>query len=112
MKNYFLFWILGVFEDTPLPYEIKNIYFCLHRENDFYYISFGGSELPLERIFNFEYYPLEAQFFNIWKFDKLFTLHSLKILLQDLEQTKKFSSVFNGTAIFFGVFGEKEIYLL
>ena len=106
----FLSWVLDVEEDDPIPYEINNIYFCLHRQEDYYYISFGGNELEFERVFNFEYYPLEAQFFDIYNLINPFTLHDLKIMVRNLLKNEKISLIFKNKNIFISLFGEKDYY--
>ena len=105
-------WLLGLFEDDPIPFEVVNLYFLLHREGEYFYISFGGNELPLKRLFNFEYYPLEAQFFDVYKFNKHFTLTNLKLIVEKLEIDKDFLEIFKEKTIYIGIFGKKEICLL
>ena len=105
-------WLVGIFEDDPIPYEVINLYFALHKENNYVYISFGGTELPLKQLINFEYYPLEAQFFNVYLFDKNFNITKLKSLVEKLLLDKDFINIFNKKTLFIGIFGKKEIYFV
>ena len=50
MINEFIFWVMGVLEDDPIPYEVTKIYFCLHRENGNIFISFGGNEKTEKKV--------------------------------------------------------------
>ena len=111
MKNEFIFWVLGVLEDDPIPHEVKDVFFCLHRENGNIFLSFGGNEKKEKRIFNFEYYPLEAQFFPIPN-QNTFSLFSLRMLLEDALNSQTFSTAFEGKNLFYAVFNQKEVYKL
>ena len=108
--KYFIDWVLDIEEDNPIPFEIKHIYFCLHREGDYYYISMGGSELEQNIAFSFEYYPLEAQFFDIFNLQKFFTMHDLKIMVRDLLDNKNVVEKFKEKNIYIALFGEKSCY--
>lgn len=110
--KYFISWVLNVEEDDPIPFEIQHIYFCLHRQGDYYYVSFGGNEQKQERAFSFEYYPLEAQFFDIYNLENSFTLYDLKILVRDLLNNKTVASIFKNKNIYISVFGENDCYKL
>lgn len=111
MKDEFVFWVLGVLEDDPIPYEVDDIYFCLHRENGNIFLSFGGNEKKEKRIFNFEYYPLEAQFFKIEN-QNTFSLFSLRKLLEYAQENPTFLEAFRDKNLYFAVFLEKEVYKL
>lgn len=111
MVNEFIFWVMGVLEDDPIPYEVKEIYFCLHRENGNIFISFGGNEKTEKKVFNFEYYPLEAQFFPIIDQNK-FSLFSLRKVLETAFKNEDFFNAFLEKTAHYCVFGGKEIYKL
>lgn len=106
-----MFWLNGIEEETPLPYEINHIYFCLHKSNDYIFISFGGNQFETERAFNFEYYPLEAQFFNVYKYDKNFNLLKLRTMVEKLLQNSFFYNLFLNKMINISVFGEKNRFI-
>lgn len=108
--RYFIDWVVGTIEDFPIPYEISDIFFCLHCDNFYYYLSFGGNEKQEKMVFNFEYYPLEAQFFEIANLEKEFTLYHLKILVRKALKNNYFRSFLFNKNIFIGVFGENEAY--
>lgn len=107
MFENFLAWLSGIFEDDPIPSEVKNLYFVLHRENNYCFVSFAGNELHAPQLFNFEYYPLEAQFFDVMKYDKNFNLTKLKLLVEKLLLSQKFAKDFFEKNIFVGVFCDK-----
>lgn len=111
MNSEFVFWVLGVLEDEPIPYEIQNIYFCLHRENGNIFLSFGGNEKTEKIVFNFEYYPLEAQFFKVEN-QYTFSLFTLRKLLENAFRNPYFFDAFLNKTVFLAVFGEKEVYKL
>ena len=111
MEKEFIFWVMGVLEDAPIPYEVMEIYFCLHRENGNIFLSFGGNEKKEKMVFNFEYYPLEAQFFPI-KNQLKFSLFSLRKLLESALTNEDFYNAFQEKNLYYSLFGSKEIYKL
>lgn len=111
MVESFVLWVMGVIEDTPLPYEVKFFTFCLHEECGNSYISFGGNEILPSHIFNFEYYPLDAQFFGPITLPN-FSLFSLRKLLEKAIKDKSFAASFSNKNIFFGRFGQNKTYKL
>ena len=106
-KN-FIYWLESIEEDTPLPYEINHIYFCLHKSNDYIFLSFGGNQHEDERAFNFEYYPLEAQFFDVHKYDKNFNLLKLRTLVEKILENSFFHNLFFNKMIYISFFGENN----
>lgn len=112
MLDDFCYWVSGIFEDDPIPYEIKFIYFALHKQNNHTYISLGGTEQPLKRICNFEYYPLEAQYFNIQKYNKNFDLFCLRKLIEKSLKNNVINQYFNKKTLFFGIFFEKNVFFI
>lgn len=108
MFKRFAYWLESIEEDTPLPFEINHIYFCLHKSNNYVYLSFGGNEFEIERAFNFEYYPLEAQFFNVYEFDKNFDLLKLRTLVEKILRKQFFHKLFFNKMIYISIFGENN----
>ena len=106
MQKMFELWVLGTLEDDPLPYEVRHIIFCLHKEG---FLSFGGQEILPKMIFNFEYYPLEAQFFPL-KNPQRFSLYSLRKLLENALHSDIFATAFAGKTIHFGIFESAEMF--
>ena len=104
LLKHFSFWLNGIEEDTPLPYEIKHLYFNFHRINK--YISFGGNQFANKRAFNFEYSPLEAQFFNVEKYDRNFSVLKLRTLVENLLDDSFFYKLFLNKNIYISYFGE------
>lgn len=110
MLQEFIDWIVGLIEDDPIPYEIEYLIFCLDKSNDFEHIMFAGNE-KLEKCFlNFEYFPLEAQFFNVYKFKKNFSLFDLRKLIENALHFKNFKKIVENKKIIYGIYGENVIY--
>ncbi len=63
MEKLFSEWFFGVFEDDPLPDEIRYINFMITEYDDRYEVGFSGDENPYKKAIPGEYYPLEAQSF-------------------------------------------------
>ena len=110
MQQFFELWVLGVLEDSPLPYEVTNIYFCLHKDNFFSYLSFGGSEFTLKKLFNFWFYPLDGQFFDLKDTSQNFNLFNLRKLIENALKNKNFKSAFKNKKIFYGNYKDTLIY--
>ena len=72
-------WLCVIQQDTPLPYEIKNIYFILDFSNNDIELSYSASDIDLP-IFDYGFYqPLEAEYFYC---------NQLKTLAKNLYQKK------------------------
>lgn len=109
--DHFIFWVLSVEEDDPIPYEIKHIYFCLNFVSKTLVLSFGGSEQFQNPFFDFEYYPLEAQFFNDEYVCSIEDVYTAKVLVKDLIESAlenpDFKRIFKDKNIYVCEFGEK-----
>ena len=110
MQKSFVNWVLGIIEDDPIPYEIDCIFFNIHRNSFYFYLSMGGNENKISE--SFDYFPLEAQFFDIKKFNSFITLANIKSLVEKSLHNKLFKQVFNNKKIFVHVFGEKDYFLI
>ena len=106
MINSFLFWLNGIEEDDPMPFEISNIYFCVHD----CYLSFGGCEHEENLALNFDYYPLEAQYFyhNSFEKDNIFVV--ARHLIEKALQNEKIQKRFKNKNIYLSKYGEKPIF--
>ena len=72
MQQLFDEWVLGVFEDDPLPYEVNMLLFVLDKKGDYYNLEFSGHQCYGQSINNSGfYYPLEAQSFVCKEFFNL-----------------------------------------
>lgn len=73
LKHNFVLWIKGVFEDDPLPFEIRIIVFIFEYKNSFVSLNFSGGERITKKVEPLDYFPLESQcffdskFFNFYK---------------------------------------------
>ena len=57
----FVFWLKGIIEDDPIPYEIKSLVFFINKN---YEIGFSGSEEEnIKFIDLYFYFPLESEYF-------------------------------------------------
>lgn len=68
MEYYFEEWFLGLFEDDPLPYEIKHLCFIISLGGGRPELAVSGSENPFVFCNPEMYYPLEAQCFFCQKY--------------------------------------------
>lgn len=57
------FWLEQIVEDDPIPYEIKHIIFYYVCDNAIT-LCMGGTEQKPTQNNMFDYFPLEAQYFN------------------------------------------------
>lgn len=110
MQKCFENWVIGTLEDSPIPHEVKNIYFCLHKDNAFSYLSFGGNEFASKNLFNFWFYPLDAQFFNLNDISQTFNLTNLRKLIEKALHNPQFYQHFHNKQIYFGNFFSNDIY--
>lgn len=84
MPEDFVFWLKEIVEDDPIPYEIKHIYFSINLKNKICCLALGGRELPCSVISDFEYFPLEAQFFYNVSLNKINDLYLAKLAVKQL----------------------------
>jgi len=57
----FIFWLKGLIEDDPIPFEIKSLVFFVNKN---YEIGFSGSEEENIKVVEYYFYfPLEAEYF-------------------------------------------------
>lgn len=55
-------WLVGLVEDDPIPYEIKHIVFFYTDLNNCFVLKIGGFEILPDKVYQPEFFPLEAQF--------------------------------------------------
>ena len=106
-------WIIGIEEDDPVPYEIKHMYFAISFQNNICCLCYGGTELYQNNVINFEYFPLEAQFFHNQSFNNLTEVNlamlQLKQLLDDCIDKKQFKNIFRDKKIYICELGKQNI---
>lgn len=56
-------WLVGIQEDDPLPFEIKNIYFIVEFKQNDIVISYSADDKTLISFDYGTYFPIEAQYF-------------------------------------------------
>lgn len=84
MPEDFVFWIKSIVEDDPIPYEIDHLYFALSMKNKIASLCLGGREQNSEIIDDFEYFPLEAQFFFNRTFNNITDAYLAKLAIKQL----------------------------
>ena len=83
LYNEFYFWLTGIEEDTPLPYEIKYVAFILNIKNNLFSLSYTGFETEPNILIPSEYIPLEGEyFFNAY----LLKLNKINASLEDKKE--------------------------
>lgn len=111
MVEKFIFWLKSVFEETPLPDEIKNIVFKVNHAGKFKFVELRGYEqYPNE---NADCYrPLEAQYLNLKELakmeEKLF-IYNLKNLIEECFSDKLISFILKGKNIFLNFNNKLEL---
>jgi len=108
MMEDFLFWLNGIEEDDPLPFEIDYIYFCVNGK----FIMFGGNEREEKLALNFEYFPLEAQYFYHKDFEDGNLYDILRHLVEKALQHNEIKNRFKGKKILLATYGEEPIYTI
>lgn len=80
----FVFWVLNIIEDDPIPYEIKNIYFVISFKNSVCALAFVGTENIENPLSSFEFYPLEAHWFRNLSYNQIKEIYTAKVTVKDL----------------------------
>lgn len=102
----FIFWLKGLIEDDPIPYEINSLVFFVDKNFE---IGFSGSEeMQVQYVDYYFYFPFEAEYFfsfDLYQYifsqkDKETT--SLKILNQLLLKLK-YDNYFKNFQYFYGL---------
>ena len=114
MLEDFVFWIKSIVEDDPIPYEIKNIYFCLVKNKKAITLMLGGRETDKNCVCDFEYFPLEAQYFFNRSFNEIGDLYLAKLAAKNLIEESLFDKdilgIFKGKTVFVGEFMKSPEY--
>ena len=102
MVNKFIFWLECIFEETPLPDEIKNIVFKVNFSGKYKFVELNGYELyPYENADCFR--PLEAQFFNcneLAKLDDDVFIYQIKYIVEECLIDENISFILKGKKVF------------
>lgn len=77
--NKFIFWLEGLIQDDPIPFEINSLVFFI---NSHFEIGFSGTEKQnVQKIDHEMFFPLEAEFFYCPNLTKKFEEISEKVRL-------------------------------
>lgn len=109
MKEEFFLWISGIEEDYPLPYEIKYIYFCVHKENRGAYFAYYASENEQKYAINFDYFPLDGQYFYHEEIEKGNPFFILRELVEDFLSSPE-SIFLKDKKIYVAEFGKEVLF--
>lgn len=102
----FIFWLRGIIEDDPIPYEIKSLVFFINKN---YEIGFSGAEEEnIKTIYLNFYFPLEAEyFFSVELYDHIFSNKNKKEtslnILESLLKKLKNDNYFKKFNLYFGL---------
>ena len=80
----FMFWIMSIMEDHPIPYEVKHLYFVISFNTGICSLVFVGTENFESPLTSFEYYPLEAQWFSSNTFHEIKEITLAKVTVKEL----------------------------
>lgn len=103
MVEQFIFWILGIVEDDPIPDEIKCILFETKIRGEYKYIILKGYENE-PNINAFTFCPLEAQWFNnttLAKMHKDNFIYNIKYIINESFANNELKAVFKSKKIYF-----------
>ncbi len=109
MKEEFFFWLIDIEEGLPLPYEINNIYFCVHKQNGGAYFAYYGSENYQKIALNFDYYPLDGQYFYHKEIEGGNPFYKLRKLVEDFLYSNE-GKFLKNKRIFIAEFGKEAIF--
>jgi hypothetical protein len=108
-------WLLGIIEDDPIPYEIKNICFVYSKYNGCFILSMGGTENKPYLNNLFDYYPLESQVFYCKSImnikDKDYYENLVKYMIDESFASFELKSNFMNRHIYFGEYGKNLEFL-
>lgn len=114
MIELFSFWLMSIVEDDPIPYEISSICFCYTKNGDTKTLFMGGCEFEPKPNYQFDYFPLEAQFFDCNELKKIPLAHYDEIVCDLIDEG--FSSdyikcQYYGKRIYYGEYNTNLKYL-
>ena len=114
IKN-FSFWLESIVEDDPIPYEIKNICFVYTKTNSCFVLCMGGTEFKPNQNNIFDFFPLEAQFFNCFELNKIndekYYRHLIKTCIDQSFSSNYLKYQYYKKCIYFGEYGERLEFL-
>lgn len=115
MITEFVFWLKSIVEDDPLPYEISSICFCYVQNGMAKTLMMGGCEFRPKINYLFDYYPLEAQYFDCKLLRQFENEKSFKQLIcQVIDESfadDYLKKEFYGKKIYFGEYNKRLKYL-
>lgn len=114
MTDEIMFWLEEIVEDDPLPYEIKHITFLYTKQNGCISLCMGGTEQKPTLCNMFDYFPLEAQYFDLKELATSNEQYFVKLMCYFISEA--FSNdylklQFNAKKIYFGKVGTKPKFL-
>ena len=108
-------WLGGIVEDTPIPFEIKNIIFFYDQNGKVFSLGMGGVENTPKTATGFEFFPKEAEFCfekQLLSIQNEEYFRSLaKSMIDECFFDKNLKTQFAGKKIYFGKLNEDVEYL-
>ena len=105
------FWLLSIVEDDPIPYEISSIFFCHYK----HLLFMGGCEYKPLLNYMFDYFPLEAQYFDCEQLhDIIGSKYYDAIVVDAINESFSNNTLkheFHNKKIYYGEYGKKLKYL-
>lgn len=115
MIEQFIFWLCSIVEDNPIPYEINHISFVYRTSNKCISLAMGGTEYKPTLNNLFDYFPLEAQFFDCLDLLKISNINYYhRLLAQIINESFSVPYLkhqFKDRAIYLGEYGKSMEFL-
>lgn len=107
MSENLAFWLLQIVEDDPVPYEIKHIIFVY----DNFSLFVGGTENAPNNNNMFDYFPLEAQYFDYVDLYKIKSFDVICNVIDEAFSNDYLKDQLKNKKIYFAKFGNTPKFL-
>lgn len=111
----FIFWLESIVEDDPIPYEIQYVSFVYTKINSSFVLCVGGNEFKPNTNNIYDYFPLEAQYFNCPNLnsikDELYYANLIKTCIDESFSSCILKQQFKNKLIYFGEYGKNLKFL-
>lgn len=109
-KNFY-YWLAGIQEDDPLPFEIKNIYFIVEFNQNDIVVSYSADDKNLQYFDYGTYFPLEAQYFFCRELSKLLKQFFIKKSISKSEVFNMLNSLVSKAKTELDFLSSKQIFV-
>lgn len=110
MVEQFIFWLIGLVEDDPIPDEIKCILFETKINGKYKYIQLKGYE-DEPNVNSLAFCPLEAQWFNNITLAKMYKdnfIYNVKYIINESISNDSLKEIFMNKKIYFKYLNNME----